>query len=177
MKDLSGRKIAILATDGFEQSELTMPFEKLAAANGDVHVISIQPGSIRGWNKDHWDKSVPVDRTLDDVRPDDYEVLVLPGGQINPDVLRTNEAAVAFVRDFVAAGKPVAAICHGPWMLVEAGVVKGRKLTSYHSIRTDMKNAGANWTDQEVVVDGNLITSRNPDDLPAFIEKIAEAAA
>ena len=117
-----------------------------------------------------------MDRALDQARPEDYDLLVLPGGQINPDTLRTNEAAVRFVRNFIDSGKPVAAICHGPWVLVEADAVKGRRMTSYHSIRTDVKNAGAEWTDQEVVIDGNLITSRSPDDLPAFIETVAEAA-
>lgn len=176
MKDLAGKKIAILATDGFEQSELLMPRDRLVQANAAVEVISPSATSIRGWDHDHWDREVKVDRALDAARPEDYDLLVLPGGQINPDTLRTNEAAVRFVRTFVESGKPVAAICHGPWMLVEAGVAKGRRMTSYHSIRTDVKNAGAEWTDQEVVIDGNLITSRSPDDLPAFIETIAEAA-
>lgn len=177
MQELSGKKIAILATDGFEQSELTEPLARLRDAHAEVAVVSLKSGKIRGWNKDHWDKEVEVDRTLEDARPDDYEVLILPGGQINPDLLRLDEKAVAFVRDFVASGKPVAAICHGPWILIEAGVVKGKRMTSYPSIRTDVKNAGGNWVDEEVVADGNLITSRKPDDLPAFIEKISEMAA
>lgn len=177
MQDLSGKRIAILATDGFEQSELLMPRDELVRANADVEVISPKTASIRGWNHDHWDKEVKVDRPLADARPEDYDVLVLPGGQINPDLLRTNEAAVRFVRNFVESGKPVAAICHGPWMLVEADVARGRRMTSYHSIRTDVKNAGADWIDQEVVVDGNLVTSRSPEDLPAFIGTIAEMAS
>lgn len=176
MRDLTGKKIAILATDGFEQSELIMPRERLSDAQAKVDVISLKSGTIRGWNKDHWDQEVPVDRTLGNVKPDDYDVLILPGGQINPDLLRVEKQAVEFVREFVGSGKPVAAICHGPWLLVEADAVKGRKLTSYHSIRTDVRNAGGDWVDEEVVTDGNLITSRNPDDLPAFIEKIAAVA-
>lgn len=177
MKNLAGKNIAILATDGFEQSELLRPFESFAAADADVEVIAPKTGEIRGWDKDRWGEAVPVDKPLDKARPEDYDVLVLPGGQINPDLLRIEVAAVGFVRDFMASGKPVAAICHGPWMLVEADVAKGRKLTSYPSIRTDVRNAGGEWLDREVVVDGNLITSRKPDDLPAFIDKIAEMSA
>ena len=176
MPDLSGRKIVILATNGFEQSELTEPLNKLSEANASVEVVSVQPGEIRGWDEDHWGDRVAVDRTIGEARVEHYDVLVLPGGQINPDLLRTNGEAVRFVREFMESGKPVAAICHGPWMLVEADVLHGKRVTSYHSIRTDVKNAGAEWVDEEVVHDGNLITSRRPADLPAFIAKVAEAA-
>ena len=176
LPDLSGKKIGILATNGFEQSELTQPRKQLAEANASVEVVSLRPGEIRGWDKDHWGETVPVDRTIDEARVEHYDVLVLPGGQINPDILRTDKRAVSFVREFVESGKPVAAICHGPWMLAEADVLRGREVTSYHSIRTDIRNAGADWVDQEVVADGNLITSRRPDDLPAFIARVAQAA-
>jgi len=175
MQDRTGKTIAILATDGFEQSELLMPRDELVRAQAKVEIVSPKTDSIRGWNHDHWDREVKVDRPLADARPEEYDMLVLPGGQINPDTLRTDPRAVAFVQDFVRSGKPVAAICHAPWLLVEAGVVQGRRMTSYHSIRTDVKNAGAEWIDQEVVRDGNLITSRSPDDLPVFIEAIGEA--
>ena len=177
MADMSKLRIAILATDGFEQVELTEPRDRLTEAGAKVEVISPKEDEIRGWNHTEWGDAVRVDRPLAEAAVGDYDVLVLPGGQINPDLLRTNKAAVAFVRQFMEAGKPVAAICHGPWMLAEADVVRGKRLTSYHSMRTDMRNAGANVVDEEVVVDGNLITSRNPDDLPAFIGKIEEIAA
>jgi len=177
MPNLSGKKIAILATDGFEQSELLEPRRRLAEAGASVEVVSLEGGSIRGWNGDHWDEEVPVDRKLSEVSVADYQALVLPGGQINPDILRNEPAAVDFVSGFVESGKPVAAICHGPWLLVEADVVRGRRMTSYASIRTDLRNAGAIWEDSEVVADGNLITSRSPDDLPAFVERVAEATA
>lgn len=174
MKDFSQRKIAILATDGFEQSELLMPLEWLRNAGAHVDVVSLKPGKIRGWNTDHWDKEIEVDKTLDDAAANDYGLLVLPGGQINPDRLRTEARAIDFVKAFASSDKPIAAICHGPWLLVEAGAVKGRKLTSFPSIRTDITNAGGKWVDEEVVMDRNLITSRKPDDLPAFIEKVCE---
>lgn len=177
MPNLSGKKIAILATDGFEQSELLEPRRRLAEAGAAVEVVSLESGSIRGWNKDRWDEEVPVDRKLSEVSVADYQALVLPGGQINPDILRNEPAAVDFVSGFVQSGKPVAAICHGPWLLVEAEVVRGRRMTSYASIRTDLRNAGAIWEDSEVVADGNLITSRSPDDLPAFVQRVAEATA
>ena len=177
LPDLSGKKIAILATSGFEQSELMEPREQLAEAHATVEVVSPKAGKIRGWKDGDWGDSVAVDKPIDEVDVAGYDALVLPGGQINPDVLRTDKRAVAFVRAFVESGKPVGAICHGPWMLAEAGVVRGRRITSYHSIRTDMVNAGAQWSDQAVVRDGNLVTSRKPDDLPLFIAGIAEAAA
>ncbi|HET6470066.1 MAG TPA: type 1 glutamine amidotransferase domain-containing protein [Geminicoccaceae bacterium] len=177
MPDIHGKRVAILATNGFEQSELLKPLEALENAGAKVDVVSLERGEIKGWDEKDWGRKVPVDRTVDEARPDEYDALVLPGGQINPDVLRTNERAVAFVRDMVNAKKPVAAICHGPWLLIEAGVIRGRKATSYHSIRTDMRNAGADWVDQEVVVDQGLVTSRKPDDLPAFCAKLIEEIA
>jgi protease I len=175
--DLNGRTIAILATDGFEQSELTEPKRALEDAGATVHVVSPKSGSIRGWNHTDWGDEVPVDRGLEQVRPEDYDDLVLPGGQINPDKLRLEPRAVEFVRAFFAAGKPVGAICHRPWLLVEADVVRGREVTSWPSLRTDLRNAGAQWVDREVVVDQGLVTSRKPDDLPAFNAKIIEEFA
>ncbi len=176
-KSLQGMKVAILATDGFEQAELTDPKKNLEDAGAKVQVISIKSGEIKGWDKTDWGKSVKVDTTLDEAKPGDYDILVLPGGQINPDKLRMNEKAVAFVKEFVQSGKPVAAICHGPWMLIEAGVVDGRMVTSWPSLKTDLRNAGATWVDKEVVEDGNVITSRKPEDIPAFSRKIIELAS
>ena len=170
-------KILIVASDGFEQSELFVPLEKLKAAGHDVHVAGPEKGDIRGWDETDWGKSVAADLTIDDARMADYDALVLPGGQINPDVLRLNKDAVALIRDFGSAGKPVAAICHAPWLLIEAGLAKGRRLTSFDSIRTDIANAGAEVLDQSVVVDGNIITSRNPDDLDDFVAAIEKAVA
>ena len=172
----SKSRIAILATDGFEQSELLLPLRQLRRAGAGVDVVSLKPGTIRGWNKDHWDQEVDVGKQLEDVSAEDYSLLVLPGGQINPDRLRLEAKAVDFVKAFASAHKPIAAICHGPWLLIEAGALKGRKVTSYPSIRTDVTNAGGIWVDEEVVVDGNVITSRKPDDLPAFIAKICDIA-
>jgi protease I len=175
--DLTGKTVAVLATDGFEQSELMEPVRALKEARATVHVVSLEKGEIKGWDKKDWGQSVPVDRTVDEVSASDYDALVLPGGQINPDVLRTSEKAVGLVKAFYDAKKPIGAICHGPWVLIEAGVVKGLEATSYHSIKTDMKNAGANWVDQEVVVDSGIVTSRKPDDLPAFCAKLIEEIA
>jgi protease I len=174
MAQLSGKKIAILATNGFEQSELEVPQARLKEAGATVDVVSPEAGEITGWDKKDWGRPVKVDRKLDDVSAADYDALVLPGGQINPDLLRVNEKAVAFVRDVFDAKKPVAAICHAPWLLVEADIAKGRKMTGYKSIRTDLKNAGAKVVDEEVVVDQGLITSRHPGDLEAFSAKIIE---
>ena len=171
----NAKRVAILATDGYEQSELLEPRRRLKEAGFEVDVISPEAGGIRGWNETDWGDSVAVDRVLGDASADDYDALVLPGGVINPDNLRTEAAAVAFVQAFDRAGKPLAAICHGPWLLVEAGVVKGRQVTSYQSIRTDMQNAGGEWRDAEVVTDGHLITSRKPDDIPAFTDAVIRA--
>jgi len=171
---LQGKKVAILATDGFEQVELTDPKKNLEEAGAKTEVISIKSGEIMGWDKTDWGKSVKVDKTLDQAKATDYDILVLPGGQINPDKLRIDEKAVAFVKEFAQSGKVVAAICHGPWTLIEAGVVKGKTMTSWPSVKTDLKNAGANWVDKEVVVDGNFITSRKPEDIPAFSKAIIE---
>lgn len=174
MGKLDGRRIAILATSGFEQSELQVPQARLKGEGATVDVVSPRPGKITGWKEKDWGDDVAVDRTLADVSPDQYDALVLPGGQINPDVLRLDPNAVKFVREFYATGKPLAAICHGPWMLVEAGIVRGKHVTSWPSLRTDITNAGAEWSDEAVVVDKGLITSRKPDDLDAFCHKIVE---
>ena len=171
---LKGKKFAILATDGVEQIEFTEPKRQLEKQGAEVHTVSIKEGKIKGWDHDHWDQEFPVDKKVTEVKADDYNGLVLPGGQMNPDYLRMNQDAVKFVRSFFEQGKPVAAICHGPWTMIEADVVRDRTLTSYPSIKTDLKNAGANWVDQEVVVDSGLVTSRKPDDLPAFCKMMIE---
>ena len=167
--------VLILATDGFEQSELLKPQANLKDHGIETTVVSLEEGSIKGWDGDGWGKKVKVDKTLDEIDGvDDYDALLLPGGQINPDKLRMNEDAVALIADFDAAGKPIAAICHAPWLLIEAGLVNGRTVTSWPSIRTDLENAGAQVVDEEVVVDANIITSRNPDDIPAFSKALLE---
>lgn len=176
-KNLSGKKIAILATHGFEQSELEQPREALEQAGAETEVISLEPGEIRGWSGDDFGDSVSVDRILADATAEDYDGLLLPGGVMNPDKLRAEPKAVEFVQAFFAAGKPVAAICHGPQLLIEAEVVRGRKLTSYHSVKKDLINAGAKWIDAEVVTDNGLVTSRKPDDIPAFNAKMIEEFA
>ncbi|VWX51282.1 type 1 glutamine amidotransferase domain-containing protein [Novosphingobium sp. 9U] len=173
------KKVLILATDGFEQVELTDPKKALEDAGIETTVASpketTKPGEIKGWKFTDWGDSVKVDQTLDEVNAADFDALLLPGGQINPDKLRLEEKAVSLVKQFVESGKPVAAICHGPWLLVEADVVKGKTVTSWPSIRTDLRNAGANVVDQEVAVDGQFITSRKPDDIPAFSKAVIEA--
>ncbi|WP_126171876.1 type 1 glutamine amidotransferase domain-containing protein [Altericroceibacterium xinjiangense] len=166
------KRVMILATDGFEQSELTGPKERLEKAGFETVIVSPQDGEIKGWQHDHWGDTVKVDKTVDQVSAADFDALVLPGGQMNPDKLRMDENAVGIVKDFANAGKTVAAICHGPWLLIEAGVAKGKTLTGWPSIRTDLKNAGANVVDQEVAVDSQFITSRKPDDIPAFSDAI-----
>lgn len=168
------KKIAILATHGFEESELKSPKESLEKEGFKVDIVSIRPGQIKSWSKGNWSNSYQVDKTLDQVSASDYHALMLPGGVINPDKLRRDENALLFVRDFFKQEKPVAAICHAPQLLISADVVKGRKLTSFHSIKDDLINAGANWVDKEVVTDHGFITSRNPDDLPAFNAKFIE---
>ncbi|HET8653565.1 MAG TPA: type 1 glutamine amidotransferase domain-containing protein [Gaiellaceae bacterium] len=177
MAELNGKRIAFLATDMVEQVELTEPWKAVEQAGGQPELVSLEDGEIQGFN--HYDKAdtFEVDHVVGDVTADRYDGLVLPGGVGNPDTLRTNEDAVRFARSLVEAGKPVAVICHGPWTLVEADVVQDRTLTSYPSVRTDIRNAGGNWVDEEVVVDDNLVSSRNPGDLPAFTAKLVEVFA
>ena len=174
---LEGVKVAILAADGFEQSELFEPKKALENAGAAVSIISLESGEIKGWDEKDWGKTIAVDLTVDEAVADDFDALQLPGGVMNPDKLRMNEKAVAFVKSFFEAGKPVGAICHAPWTLIEAGVVEGKTMTSWASLKTDLENAGAKWIDQEVVTDNGLVTSRNPQDLPAFNEKIIEEFA
>ena len=176
-KILSSRRILIMATDGFEQSELEVPLERLQAAGAEVDIASIETDDITGWDEDDWGDEIEVDLRIADVRVDDYDALVLPGGQINPDLLRVEEKAVALIRAFADGDKPIAAICHAPWLLIEAGLAEGRRMTSYKSIRTDIANAGADVVDEKVVVDGKIVTSRCPDDLPAFCDTIIDMLA
>src|ERR1700687_1083968 len=171
---LDNKKIAILATHGFEQSELEVPRDKLKAAGATVDIISLQAGEIKGWDKKDWGRPVKVDKTLGQVSAYGYDAVVLPGGQINPDLLRVEPKALAFIKDIFNQKKIVAAVCHAPWLLIETGLAKGRKMTSYKSIKTDVMNAGAKWEESEVVVDNAVITSRNPGDLNAFSAKIIE---
>ncbi|MFI4853652.1 MAG: type 1 glutamine amidotransferase domain-containing protein [Phycisphaerales bacterium JB065] len=173
---LNDHRIAVLATDGYEQSELTEPIKALKAEGATVHVIAPQEGQIKGWANGNWGDPVDVDRTIKDAlgRVDEYDALVLPGGVMNPDALRMREDATTFVREFFKAGKPVGAICHGPQILIDCGVLDGREVTSYPSIKNDLKNAGARWVDMECVCDEALVTSRTPDDLPAFNKKLIE---
>jgi protease I len=175
--NLKGKKIAILATDGFEQSELMQPRQALEEAGAHTEVVSPNSGKIKGWDHTDWGESVKVDKTLDEAKAEEYDGLVLPGGVINPDHLRMEPKAVKFVQQFVSSGKTVGAICHGPWTLLEAGALSGKTVTSWPSLKTDLKNAGAKWVDQEVVTDGQFITSRKPDDIPAFNKKMIEEFA
>lgn len=174
MTDIDKAKILILATDGYERSELRVPFEKLSGLGASLHIASPKNEPIKSWVDGNWGDTIDVDLTPKDVKVSDYDALVLPGGQINPDKLRADEDAMGVVRAFIDSGKIVAAICHAPWLLIEADAVSNRKVTSYGSIKTDLKNAGGVWLDQEVVVDQGIITSRSPDDLDAFVEKIVE---
>ena len=175
--NLQGKKIAFLATDGVEQVELTEPWAAVKAAGAEAHLVSLESGTIQGVNGMDQGDTFPVDKTVDEVMAADYDGLVLPGGVANPDKLRMNSRAVEFTRFFFERGLPVAAICHGPWLLVEADVVRGRTVTSYPSLQTDIRNAGGTWIDREVQTDKGLVTSRNPNDLPAFCEKIVEEFA
>lgn len=173
--NLHGKKVAILATDGFEQSELLGPKKALQEAEIETEIIAPKSGTIRGWNMKEWGDEVLVNKSLDQAHPEEYDALVLPGGVMNPDHLRMNPKAVNFVKQFVSSGKLVAAICHGPWTLVEADAVRGKTFTSWPSLQTDLRNAGANWVDKEVVRDGQFISSRKPDDIPAFSHAILSA--
>lgn len=175
--ELSGKRVAALVTKGFEQVELSEPKKALEAAGATVEVISPEKNTVRGWNHTEWGDEVKVDRQLDDARASEYDALLLPGGVMNPDRLRMNAKAVQFARECFEAGKPIAVICHGPWTLVEAGVVRGLKMTSYPSLQTDLRNAGAEWVDQEVVTDRGVVSSRKPGDLPAFTRKMIEEFA
>ena len=178
---LNGLKVAILVTDGFEEVELTEPKKALDEAGADTRIVSPKEKEVKGWRFTDWGRTLPVDLKLDTARPDDFDALLLPGGVMNPDSLRLEPKAVAFVKAFFDAKKPVAAICHGPWTIIEAGEAHGRKMTSWPSIKTDLRNAGGEWVDRETVVDGNLLTSRKPDDIPAFSREMlrlfAEARA
>jgi protease I len=176
-QSLKGKKVAIVATDGFEQVELTEPRKALDAAGAQTHIVSPKKGQIKGWKFTEWGDTFKVDVPLEQARADDYDALLLPGGVMNPDNLRRDQKVLAFVRAFFEDGKPVASICHGPWTLIDADVVRGRTMTSFETIQTDLKNAGARWVDQEVVVDNGLVTSRKPDDIPAFNKKVIEEFA
>jgi protease I len=175
--ELRNKRVAALVDNGFEQSELAEPKKALEAAGAKVDVVSPQDTKVKGWQHIKWGDEFSVDRKLEDARADEYDALLLPGGVMNPDKLRANAKAVQFVKGFVDAGKPIAAICHGPWTLIEAGAVQGRRMTSWPSLPTDLRNAGANWVDQECVVDNGLVTSRKPDDIPAFNKKMIEEFA
>lgn len=177
MADLTNKKIAVLAADGYEQSELDSPVKALKDAGANVKIVSLKSGKIKSMKDHEWSDSVDVDVTVSDAEASDYDALLLPGGVINPDTVRADDDAVAFVKEFFTADKPVAAICHGPQTLITAAVVQGKKMTSYEAIAIDLKNAGANWVDEEVVTDGNLTTSRQPSDLPAFNKRIVEEFA
>jgi protease I len=174
MTDIKQARILIIATNGFEQSELEVPRDQLKAAGADVRIASLDGKEIKGWKGGDWGRTAAVDLAIKDAQERDYTALVIPGGVMNPDKLRVDEATMTLVRAFLDNGKVVAAVCHGPWLLVQANALRGREATSYPSIRKDVENAGATWIDEEVVVDTGIITSRNPDDLPAFVKKIIE---
>lgn len=173
-RDVKGKKVAILTENGFEEVELTSPMNALEAAGVTVHIISPQKDKVKAWDHDHWSIEVPVDKTVSEANPEDYDMLLLPGGVLNPDTMRTNRECVAFAQHFLEQGKPLAAICHGPQLLIETGMISNRKMTSYPSVRTDLINAGVTWEDKEVVVDNGLVTSRSPKDLEAFNKKMIE---
>jgi protease I len=173
-KKLQGKKVAILVTDGFEQDELLKPREALDDAGAETKVVSLKSGKVKGWKLTDWGKEVSVDVELSSANPNDFDALLLPGGVINPDKLRMEPNAVAFVKSFFDGNKPVAAICHGPWSVIEAGAARGRRIASWPSLKTDLRNAGAEWVDEEAVVDGNLVTARKPDDIPAFNRAMIE---
>ena len=175
--ELRNKRVAVLVEHGFEQSELIEPKKALEQAGAKTEVISPQPGKVKGWKHTNWGDEIAVDRSLDSVKAEEYDALLLPGGVMNPDRLRMNKTAVQFVKAFVDAGKPIAAICHGPWTLIDAGGVKGRRVTSWPSLATDLRNGGAQWVDEECVVDNGLVTSRKPDDIPAFNRKMIEEFA
>ncbi len=174
MPNLKGKKVAMLTETGFEEIELTSPKKALEDAGAIVHIVSPQKEKVKAWAHDHWSEEIPVDVVIEDAKSEDYDALVLPGGVMNPDKLRKNKTAVAFAKEFMEAGKPIAAICHGPQLLIETGLLEGRDMTSYPSIRTDLENAGVNWHDREVIVDNGLVTSRSPEDLEAFNAKMIE---
>jgi len=176
-QSLKNKKVAILMTNGFEQSEFEMPYHALKEAGATVEIISLESGKVKGWKDKGWGEEINVDKTVDEVNAEDYDGLVLPGGVMNPDKLRTNLDAVNFAANFLELNKPVAAICHGPWTLIETGMIKGKTMTSWPSLKTDLKNAGVNWVDKEVVVDHGLVTSRKPSDLDAFCKKMVEEIA
>ncbi|HEY6975684.1 MAG TPA: type 1 glutamine amidotransferase domain-containing protein [Chitinophagaceae bacterium] len=174
MKNLEGKKIAILTETGFEEVELTSPKKALEQAGATVHIISPQKDKVKAWNHDHWSVELPVDVPLSKANPDDYDALIIPGGVINPDKMRLNKECVEFARQFLEEHKPVGAICHGPQLLIETGMLEGKTMTSYYSIKTDLENAGVNWVDKEVAVDNGLVSSRSPKDLEAFNSKLIE---
>jgi protease I len=176
-KTLQGKRIAILATEGVEEVELVKPREALDEAGAETYLVSPESGKIKSWHFNEWGDEYDVDTPLDEAKADDYDALFIPGGVMSPDHLRMNGRAVEFVRSFAASGKPIASICHGPWMLAEADLVRGKKVTSWPSLQTDLRNAGAEWVDQEVVRDGEMVTSRKPDDIPAFNREIVELFA
>lgn len=176
-RNVQGKKVAILTENGFEEVELTSPMNALEQAGVEVHIISPQKDKVKGWDHDHWSIELPVDKQLSEARPEDYDMLLVPGGVLNPDTMRTNADCVAFAQHFIEQGKPLAAICHGPQLLIETGMLNNRKMTSYPSIKTDLENAGVIWEDKEVVTDNGLVTSRSPKDLEAFNKKILEELA